>query len=201
VGTYEIATTAYGPGGESSPSKTTFSVSASAPSAPSSPSNTQPIYDSGGAVALLVQAENFDNGGQGAAYYDLTSGNDGGAYRDTDVDIEPSGDAGDGHNVGWTHAGEWLQYTVNVPAAGTYALEVRVASLGPGGVFHIEIDGVDRTGPMTVPNTGGWQVWTTLRTSGLQLQGGTQTWRIVIDSHNPENGFAGNFNWLRAVLQ
>jgi hypothetical protein len=25
--------------------------------------------------------------------------------------------------------------------------------------FHMEIAGIDRTGPMKVPNTGGWQVW------------------------------------------
>lgn len=204
TGTYEIAATAYGTGGESAHSnRVGFVVSATSPAAPAPPTNMQPIYDTGGGsgtAAILVQAEHFDQGGQGTAYYDLTPGNDGGAYRDTDVDLESTADAGGGHNVGWTGAGEWLNYTVNVPAPGIYTLEVRVASKDPGGVFHIEIDGVDRTGPLTVPDTRGWQIWTTVRRTGVQLQAGTQTWRLVMDSHSPETGFSGNFNWIRAVI-
>ena len=29
----------------------------------------------------IVQAEDYDKGGEGVAYHDLTAGNDGGAYR------------------------------------------------------------------------------------------------------------------------
>lgn len=43
----------------------------------------------------------------GVAYDDATSGNSGGAYRSTDVDIEPTTDTGAGYSVGWTRAGEW----------------------------------------------------------------------------------------------
>jgi len=39
---------------------------------------------------------------------------------------------------------------------------VRVASAGQGGTFHIEVDGVDKTGPLTVPDTRGWQSWGTV---------------------------------------
>jgi hypothetical protein len=35
----------------------------------------------------VVRAENFDNGGRNLAYFDSTTGNSGGAYRTTDVDI------------------------------------------------------------------------------------------------------------------
>jgi hypothetical protein len=38
-----------------------------------------------------------------------------------------------------TDAGEWLNYTVSVAAAGTYAIDVRAASNGAGGTFHIEV--------------------------------------------------------------
>src|SRR5258708_5262982 len=56
----------------------------------------------------LWQAEAFDNGGEGVAYHDTTAVNEGGAFRNTGVDIEPTLDVGGGYNVGWTHAGEWL---------------------------------------------------------------------------------------------
>ena len=58
--------------------------------------------------------------------------------------------------------GEWLEVSVTVASAGTYALDVRVANIGTGARFRIEIDGIDRTGPMNVPNTGGWQIWQTV---------------------------------------
>src|SRR5256885_8814514 len=34
-----------------------------------------------------IEAENFDDGGQLVAYYDTTTGNKGGVYRATDVDL------------------------------------------------------------------------------------------------------------------
>ena len=83
---------------------------------------------SGTPVALpgTVNAEKFDNGGEGVAYHDTTAGNTGGAvpadrrrYR---------GDADGGYDVGWIAAGEWLNYTVNVATAGTYTVQLRVAS-------------------------------------------------------------------------
>ena len=100
------------------------------------------------------------------AYSDTTAGNVGGAYRPTNVDIETTTDTGGGYNLGWVDAGEWLKYTVNVTAAGAYDLEVRVAARGAGGIFHIEINGVDRTGPITIPETGGWQQWTSVGKPG-----------------------------------
>src|SRR5690348_17024686 len=81
-----------------------------------------------------IQAANFDNGGEGVAYHDSTSGNTGGAYRATDVDLEASSEGG--YDVGWIAAGEWMNYTVSVAAAGTYTATLRVAS-PTGGSLHI----------------------------------------------------------------
>jgi hypothetical protein len=156
----------------------------------------------GAAQALpgLIQAENFDEGGSGVAYVDTTSGNSGGQHRATDVDIEPTTDAGGGYNVGWMFAGESLAYTVNVSAPGTYTLDVRVASDGAGGSFHIEVNGVDVTGPLVIPDTGGWQSWTTVRRSGVSLAAGQQVWRLVMDS-NGAPGAVGNVNYIAVSPQ
>ena len=157
---------------------------------------------SNGPVVLpgRIEAENFDNGGPEAAYHDTSPGNYGGGYRDTDVDVEPTTDEGGGYNVGWTAGGEWLTYTVNVVTTGTYAIEVRVASDGPGGTFHVEMNGVDKTGPLPVPDTGGWQAWTTVTRTGVPLPIGTQTLRLVFDTTAP-NGATGNVNWMEVQLQ
>ena len=165
-----------------------FKITASVPSTP---------Y--GGTATVLpgtIQAENFDDGGAGRAYADATSGNAGGRYRTTDVDIEWTNDGGSGYDVGWISAGEWLNYSVDVASAGNYDLEVRVASAGAGGTFHIEVNGVDKTGPMTVPNTGGWQTWTTIRCPAVALSAGPQVWRVVMDTSGSTTKAVGNFNYI-----
>jgi hypothetical protein len=145
-----------------------------------------------------IQAENFDQGGAGVAYLDSSAGNAGNVYRTTDVDLQASTDTGGGYHVAWVSAPEWLKYTVNVTTAGTYNLSVRVASLGQGGRFHIEVDGIDRTGPLTVPNTGGWHLWTTLTRSGVSLTAGAHAVRLVFDAKSTA-GVVGNFNWIRVA--
>ena len=146
----------------------------------------------------LIEAENFDLGPSGTAYVDTTSGNAGGSYRTTDVDIEPSTDAGSGFNISKTRAGEWLTYTVDVATSGTYSLESRVASIGTGARFRVEVDGVDRTGPIDVPSTGGWQTWQTITTPGIALAAGVRVIRVVMSTVGTSGG-VGNFNWFRFV--
>ena len=145
-----------------------------------------------------IQVEDFDQGASGVAYHDSTDGNRGDQYRATDVDIEACDEGG--FNVGWVYPGEWLRYTVNPSQSGTYTLEFRVASAGAGGTFHIEVNGVDRTGPISIPNTHGWQNWSTVTRSGVNLSSGTQTWRLVVDDVGG-GGNVGNFNYIRATVQ
>jgi hypothetical protein len=159
-------------------------------------SGSTPFGGTPAALPGTVQAERFDEGGPGIAYVDTTSGNAGGHYRTTDVDIDSTTDVGGGYNIGRTRPGEWLQYSVTVASAGTYALDVRIANVGTGARFHVEIDGVDRTGPVSVPNTGGWQVWQTVRKTGLSLSAGAHVIRLMFDTGTAENGGVGNYNWL-----
>ena len=159
-----------------------------------------PYHDSryqGGAQKIpgKVLCAYYDLGGEGVAYHDTTSGNTGGTYRSNNVDVQATTDAGGGYIVGWVQAGEWLNYTVKVAAAGTYAIDVRIASNGAGGTFHIEVNGVNKTGMLTVPNTGGWQTWQTITKTGVALAAGQQVIRVVMDSIGP-SGAVANFNWF-----
>jgi IgA Peptidase M64/Carbohydrate binding module (family 6) len=146
-------------------------------------------------VPGTIQAEDFDDGGEGVAYHDTTTSNAGGEYRDTDVDIARTADSGGGYVVGWMPAGEWLKYTIAVSESRTYTLTARVAAPGEGGTFHVEFDGVNRTGPLTIPNTGGWQSWTDV-TATVTLNEGVQGMRVVADSSSPAGVF-GNLNYVR----
>ena len=164
---------------------------------PPPPTGNTPYGGTPTALPGLLQAENFDEGGPNVGYVDTTAGNAGGQYRtEHSVDIEACFDAGGGYNLGWVKAGEWLKYTVNVAAAGTYTLEFRVAATSNGGTFHLEVDGVNKTGAMTIPPTGGYQTWTTISKSGVSLSAGQQVWKLVIDSAGT---VVGNINHIRVV--
>jgi hypothetical protein len=139
----------------------------------------------------MIEAENFDEGDALAAYRDRDEQNQGVDYRgSTQVDIEARDDASNGHGIGWTKKDEWVLYTVFVKEPGTYRVEIPVASNKLGGVFHLEFDGEDVTGPIQVPDTGSWQKLEVISKDNLQLQGGTQTMRIVMDSEGPSQSVA-----------
>jgi hypothetical protein len=148
------------------------------------------------AVPGLIEAENFDGGGEGIAYHDTTAGNLGGQYRASDVDIATTTDVGGGYTLGWAVASEWLRYTVSVATTTTYTLELRVASTGTGGTGHVEIDGVNVTGSVAVPNTGGWQTWTSVFVPGIPISAGPHVFRLVMDT-NGSTGYFGNINFMR----
>jgi subtilisin family serine protease len=154
------------------------------------------VFGTPAVVPGVIEAENFDNGGEGVAYHDTTAGNSGGKYRATDVDIETTMDAGGGYQVGWVVASEWLKYTATVATTATYTLELRVASSGTGGTAHVEIDGVNVTGSIAVPNTGGWQTWTSVFVPGIPMSAGSHVFRLVIDT-NGNTGYFGNINFIR----
>ena len=147
------------------------------------------------APTFTVQFENYDTGGEGVGYHDTTPGNKGGLYRSDNVDIAAANDTGGGYYLGWVKAGEWVNYTISAATAGTFTIDLRVASNGAGGTFHIEVNGVDKTGPLTIPNTGGWQAWTTISKRGVALGAGKQVIRVVMDT-NGATGGVGNFNWF-----
>jgi hypothetical protein len=97
------------------------------------------------------------------------------------VDIEATGDAGGGFDVGWVSPGEWLQYTVSVATAGSYTVTFRVASALTGGTLHLEAAGVNVTGTVAAPGTGGWQTWQSVTATNVPLSAGTQALRLVFD--------------------
>jgi hypothetical protein len=76
------------------------------------------------------------------------------------IDVETTTDAGGGQDVGWIDAGDWMSYSVTIPAAGTYRVGYRVASPNSNMSLRLEKDaGATQLGSVVIPNTGGWQNW------------------------------------------
>ena len=136
----------------------------------------------------IVQLEHFDVGGNGSAYYDGSAGSETGeTFRaDEDVDIEACSDVDGGYNIGWSTAGEWLEYSVEVSAAGTYDVEIRVACDGDGRTIDVQI-GTTILNDIAIPNTGGWQTWETITIDDVALVAGDQIMKVTIGDESYVN--------------
>ena len=138
------------------------------------------------AVPGVFEAESFD-AGEGFGYHDNAPGNQGDSgFRDGDsVDVFVTNDAASGspYIVKNFEAGEWLGYTIDVTAGGNYDVELRASTQAEfaNSAYHIEVDGVNATGTVLLPDTGGWDnyQWLGLRTIGLAP--GVHVLTVVVD--------------------
>jgi hypothetical protein len=128
-----------------------------------------------------AEAEDFDYGGEGVAYHSSYSINPGGAYRPNEgIGIEgPNANTGGTYNVGYFHAGDWMNYTIHVDQAGPYLLNLH-ASSAAAGTAHLSFDGVP-SGQITVSNTGGWGNYKDF-TTPVTLAAGTQVMTVWEDT-------------------
>ena len=136
-----------------------------------------------------IECEHFDLGGNGTGYLDNAAANTGGAtFRmDEDVDIENCTDAGEGYNIGYATAGEWLEYTVDVAAAGTYDLTLRAACNADGRTISIASGATVLAKDLAIPNTAGWQAWVDVAVKDIELAAGPQVIRITIGASDYVN--------------
>jgi len=108
------------------------------------------------------------------------------------VQFETTSDAGGGLNVAFLDPGDWFAYTVDVQASGAYTIQYRVASAVGSQGFQLLFDGVV-VDAQAIPNTTGWQTWTTIVSSPVTLAAGRHTLRV-----NVVQG-SWNMNWLQFV--
>lgn len=133
----------------------------------------------------------YDMGRDGYAYYDkvsadyhLTEGgswidwNSGGFYRNDGVDI---GQYDQTPYVGWTEAGEWLQYTLHDVVAGKYILTLSTAAKTKGGILKIEVNGKIIKQGVQLPDTKAWDNWESIAVENVHLPQGDVTLRIHIE--------------------
>ena len=115
----------------------------------------------------------YDNGGPYVAYFDFSSNNEGGGMGRTDgVDL------GGGGNIGWTNAGEWTVYTIDVSETADYVIAVEVACGDGDGKFNVEIDNVDYTGQLTSPKAS-WSTWVWVPSLPVKLDAGVHKLKVI----------------------
>ncbi|PFG34973.1 carbohydrate-binding domain-containing protein [Sanguibacter antarcticus] len=136
------------------------------------------------AVATQVEAEDFTD------YEDSSSWHSGDCGSGP-VDMQVTSDTGGGCNVGWTKAGEWLEYDITTANAGTVDLALRVAAKNDGKRAQVSIDGTV-AGVVTASGEG-WQSWTTETISGVETSSGSHVVRVTFLDGDM------NLNWLSSA--
>jgi hypothetical protein len=131
----------------------------------------------------LIEAEDFDSGGEGVAYHDLTPGNQGGQYRlDADVDMVSAFPGV--HVISDFQTGEWVTYTINVTRSGVYRIEALVSSIDATSQWHAQLDGVNVTGSVVVPNTGSRGTFQWVGVSDVSLTAGEHILKVTADQQS-----------------
>ncbi|HWE02791.1 MAG TPA: carbohydrate-binding protein [Tepidisphaeraceae bacterium] len=168
------------------------------------PTNPVPVAETPFLGTAFTDSENipfadYDFGGEGVAFHDTTAtnlGND--DLRDPDaVDIEAGGNTS-GDVVGFTAAGEWLNYSVNIATAGDYQFTGSVANTAAGGSIHVVVNGSDVTGAIAIPNTGSFTAYQTITSNAFNVSAGVAVVRVSFDTAS-SNGALGNFDYFQLV--
>lgn len=126
-----------------------------------------------------VKASRMITGRMEAETFDLAS----------DVRTEETTDTDGGSTVTYIDDADWLDYNVKIAAAGAYTIGFRVSNSYGNGLIEIKNGAGNVLGTVNVPQTGGWNNYSTIRTT-INLPAGSQILRIYA------NRGAFNLNWF-----
>lgn len=129
-----------------------------------------------------VHVERYDEGGEGVAYHS-PFGTNYGSYRTNETITAGYNSATGDATLAYTIAGEWVNYSINVLTSRTYSLALWNGVVGAAGTEHIEIDGTNVTGHMTVPVSGNWSVHLPVKADNVYLAAGHHILRLVMDAN------------------
>ncbi|MFC0270366.1 carbohydrate-binding protein [Metabacillus herbersteinensis] len=127
----------------------------------------------------IIEAEDYNLGGEGVAYHDKTEENIGGKYRDDSVDIRSNPEGG--FAVGWNETGEWIKYDVDILKEGKYGLDMVVSSIQEGSKVKVILDDeIDLTGDIDILNTGDLNNWQNVSLQDISLPAGKHTIKVEV---------------------
>ncbi len=128
--------------------------------------------------SILVEAEDYDQGGEGIGYHDLLPENQGNSYRNDDVDIYRNAFRSNAHNVGYTQTGEWLAYSIDLRPGGHYDVTFQVGVRDPGCRIDLELDGRMVDG-IDLPVTGSWSTYEAVAIPDIVVPTGPHRLRLI----------------------
>jgi hypothetical protein len=130
-----------------------------------------------------LQAENFDSGAEGISYHDTDTKNEGGtSYRNNgggvDIVIGNSG-----YVIGYTNAGEWLEYTVEVLKDAEFGIEASASNGSSSFEFDVLSDGQKLT-TLSGEKTADWDTYAVVKSkSKVSLTKGKHVIKVVFNTN------------------
>ncbi|MCA0940154.1 carbohydrate-binding protein, partial [Salipiger pacificus] len=166
--------------------------------ADSSPAPVQEAYPGPAPVlddSLTVLAANFDSGGQGISWND-DPGRDGTHPLRADTDVELVGSTND---IGYIQSGEWVEYTIDVAQAGSYALSVNAKTPIGGNSVVVTLEDGTPLATFALPDSNGTSntfsgtVFAATAATNVSLAAGLQTLRFTFEGAPASNGYILDF--------
>ena len=127
----------------------------------------------------VIEVEHYDNGGEGVAYHDTSSGNAWTFYR-TGESVDLTKLSCNNFAIGSTAGGEWLKYTVDIARDDNYTFRVR--SSGYGGKIHLEVDGNDVSGTLNMTNWNDYNTYDWTEYQNIPLTAGVHVLTFYINN-------------------
>ena len=153
--------------------------------------NKRTPYKSIASIPGIVEAENFDKGGEGFTFHDSDSNDEAKSnYRSDNEGVDIKKASNGGYVLGWTSLDEWYEYTVDVKQAGKYTCDAIISSGTTNSGFNVGIvenGKVTNLWRMSVPQTGNnsWDTYKPISNNTLkELKEGKQIIRISIFGAN-----------------
>ena len=132
-------------------------------------------------VEFKIEMEDYDRGGQGLTYNDIDGKNDNTGYRTDDAGVVP---AGSGYGIGYTMAGEWFNYSLDVTCQGQYSVVARAATGNAStSRFSVSVENASGSVAVDVPSTqDDWNAYSEIAGSGtLNLASGKNVIKVNFD--------------------
>lgn len=138
-----------------------------------------------GAIEIpgTIEGENYDT----YAFEHAKDGNDATGYRTDDAGIVT---AGTGYAVGYTSAGDYFEYTLDVKTAGKYKVSVNGAT-GNSSDGTVTVSVGSQKVDVAVAAKGDWNTYSETAGGEIELAAGKQTLRLTINNDNL------NVDWIK----
>ena len=92
-----------------------------------------------------------------------------------------AGHQGWAYLAGWNHDGQWVDFHVNVAAAGTYTLALRYAAGAGDASRLVYVNGANAVANQSFASTGSWDTWATVNVP-VTLPAGASTISVIYNS-------------------
>jgi len=133
------------------------------------------------AGSLRLDASNYDLGGQGISFNDAAGLQGGTAGGRSDGRVEHTA----GGDIGFSAAGDWLEYSFNLAQGGSHDLAVQLSTATAGRQFQVDFfkpgaaTPYESTGVLANASTGSLATFQTRSFANLDLDAGQQALRVT----------------------